>query len=122
VETPTQALAAQPRLADREFKVDFRGETWLIRIELTDDPAEGQWLSVSDQVPDDGREVIEIRVSLAHPFMVSFAQTDPDDIEALRVASALALAEKLARLAGQRYTGTIRRNLNDILREALSQP
>lgn len=55
--------------------------------------------------------------------MVSFAQTDPDDVEALlRVAAGLALAEKLARLAGQKYTGTIRRNLNDILREALSQP
>jgi Histidine kinase-, DNA gyrase B-, and HSP90-like ATPase len=123
-ETPTQPLSAQAMLADRELTVDFRGEHWLIKIELTDDPAESQWLSISDQVSSTGRQhVIEIRVSLAHPFMVSFAQTDPDDIEALlRVASALALSEKLARLAGQRYTGTIRRNLNDILREALSQP
>ena len=37
------------------------------------------------------------------------------------MAAALALAEKLARLSGQKYTGTIRRNLNEILREALSQ-
>ena len=60
---------------------------------------------------------------MAHPFMVRFAQTDAEDIEALlRVAAGLALAEKLAREVGQRYTGTIRRNLNDILREALSKP
>src|SRR5690606_32245809 len=119
VETATQALEAQATLAGRELKVDFRGESWLIKIELTDDPAESQWLSVSDQAAIGGQQVIEIRVSLAHPFMVSFAQTDPDDIEALlRVAGGLALSEKLARLAGQKYTGTIRRNLNDILREA----
>lgn len=123
VETPTQALGAQATLARRELTIDFRGQAWLIKVELTDDPAESQWLSVSDQADGSQPQVIEIRVSLAHPFMVSFAQTDPDDIEALlRVAGALALAEKLARLAGQRYTGTIRRNLNDILREALSQP
>jgi len=124
VETPTEALGAQTMLANRELNIEFRGERWLIKIELTDDPAESQWLLVSDQ-PGGSADphVIEIRVSLAHPFMVSFAQTDADGIEALlRVAGALALAEKLARLAGQRYTGTIRRNLNDILREALSQP
>ena len=78
----------------------------------------------SDSVqPSAGPErVIEIRVSLAHPFMVSFAQTDPDDVEALlRVASALALAETLARRT-VRLAGTVRRNLNEILREALSRP
>jgi len=123
-ETPTVALSKQTILAQRELTIDFRGQQWLIKVELTDEPAESQWLTISDQVGTDGApNVIEIRVALAHPFMVSFAQTDPDDVEALlRVAAGLALAEKLARLAGQKYTGTIRRNLNDILREALSQP
>lgn len=124
VETRAEALDAQPVLAARELQIRFRDRDWLIRVELTDDPAESQWLSMSDQPSVDGRpEVIEIRLSLAHPFMVSFAQTDPEDVEALlRVAAGIALAEKLAREAGHRYTGTIRRNLNDILREALSQP
>lgn len=124
VETPTEALSAQTILAQRELTIDFRGHHWLIKVELTDEPAESQWLTISDQTGSCGTEfVLEIRVALAHPFMVSFAQTDPDDVEALlRVAAALALAEKLARLSGQRYTGTIRRNLNDILREALSRP
>ena len=121
IDTPTQPLPQQSTLASRELSIDFRGEKWLIKIELTDEPSEGQWLSISDQPPADGRRVIELRVSLAHPFMVRFAQTDPDDVEALlRVAAALGLAEKLARQSGQRYAGTIRRNLNDILREALS--
>lgn len=123
VETPTEALSAQAILAQRELTIDFRGNQWLIKIELTDEPTEDQWLTISDQAPSDSiPNIIEIRVALAHPFMVAFAQTDPDDVEALlRVAAGLALAEKLARLSGHKYTGTIRRNLNEILREALSQ-
>ena len=99
-ETPTQSLSAQTVLAHREFMIDFRGSQWLIKVELTDEPAESHWLTVSDQLGSDtAPNVIEIRVALAHPFMVNFAQTDPEDVEALlRVAAALALAEKLARV------------------------
>ena len=122
VDTPTEPLSPQPTLAEREVQIDFRGEHWLIKIELTDDPAEGEWLSVSDQRPGPGSRVIELRVSMAHPFMVRFAQTNVQDLEAiLRIATALGLAETLARQTGQRYAKTVRRNMNDILREALSQ-
>jgi hypothetical protein len=121
IDTPTQPLPQQSTLAFRELRINFRGECWLIKIELTDEPSEGQWLSISDQPPADGSRVIELRVSLAHPFMVRFAQTDPDEVEALlRVAAGLGLAETIARQSGYRYAGTIRRNLNDILREAFS--
>ncbi len=97
---------------------------WLLRIELTSDPAQGDWLAVSDQpAQNDGVQVLEIRLSLVHPFMVCFAQTDPEDLEALlRVAAGLALSEKLARGAGVKMAGTIRRNLNELLREALAKP
>jgi len=124
-ETQTTPLDPQPTLARRELNFNFRGSPWLIRIELSDDPAEGDWLSVSDQGSEQGGdpEIIDIRVSMTHPFMVSFAQTDPDAIDALlRVAAALALGEKLARRAGVRSAGTLRRNMNQILREGLSQP
>ena len=58
---------------------------------------------------------------MVHPFMVRFAQTDSEDVEALlRVAAALALAEVVARNSGVRLAGTIRRNVNDIIRQALS--
>ena len=124
VETQTIPLDSEPTFVSRELRVDFRGHVWLIRVELTSDEAQGEWLSMSDQ-PARGSEpqTIEIRVSMAHPFMVSFAQTGSNDIEALvRVAAALALAEKLARNAGVRMAKTVRRNMNDILREALSRP
>ena len=123
-ESPSQPLLAQTILASREITIDFRGEQWLIKIELADEPAESQWLTISDQLGSgNSPNIIEIRVALTHPFMVNFAQTDPDDVEALlRVAAALALAEKLARFTGHKYAGTIRHNLNDILGGALSRP
>ena len=123
VDTQSTPLRPQPTLAERELRFDFRGVPWLVRIELSDDPAEGDWLSISDPgTSSGGPDVIDIRISMAHPFMVAFAQTDPEKIDALlRVAAGLALAEKLARRAGVKSAGTVRRNLNQILREALSQ-
>lgn len=124
VETRVEPLNDQPLLASRELRFNFRGNPWVVRIELSDDPAEGDWLSLSDQpMASSSPETLEIRISMAHPFMVSFAQTNPDDIEALiRLGAALALAETLARRAGVKFAGTIRRNINEVLREALSTP
>lgn len=124
VETQTEPLVPEPTLASRELTINFRDQRWLIRIELTNDPVQGEWLAVSDQ-PAEGADpqTIEIRLSLAHPFMVSFAQSNPDDVEAvLRIAAGLALSEKLARAAGVRMAKTIRRNLNELLRQALARP
>jgi hypothetical protein len=122
--TDQKPLPEQFTLAKREIKVNLHGQAWVVKIELTDDPAEGDWLSVGDwPSKDSGTETIEIRISMAHPFMVSFAQTKPNDIEALvRIGAALAISEKLARRAGLKLAGTVRRNLNEILRGALSEP
>ena len=102
----------------------FRDRTWSIDVELADDPAESQWLVVNNAaVRRDEPRRIDIRLSMTHPFMVRFAQTDREDVEALlRVAAAFALAEVLARDSGVRNAGTVRRNVNDILKDALSDP
>jgi hypothetical protein len=123
-DTQTTPLEPQPTLARRELSFNFQGTPWLIRIELSDDPAESDWLSLTDLgIEQGGPDTIDIRVSMAHPFMVAFAQTDPESIDALlRVAAALALGEKLARRAGVKSVGTLRRNMNQILREGLSRP
>lgn len=124
VDTPEEEAPHKSTLASRRLEIIFRGKTWSINIELTDDPGESQWLSVSD-TPENRKEPrrLDIRVSMAHPFMVRFAQTDTEDVEALlRVAAALGLAEVLARDSGVRKAGTVRRNVNDILREVLSEP
>jgi hypothetical protein len=124
IETPVEEAPHESTLANRRFEISFRGKTWSINVELTDDPGESQWVAVSD-TPETRKEPrrLDIRVSMAHPFMVRFAQTDIEDVEALlRVAAAIGLAEVLARDSGVRKAGTVRRNVNDILRDALSEP
>jgi hypothetical protein len=55
--------------------------------------------------------------------MVRFSGADNSAIEPLlRAAAALGLAEVLAREAGVNQAGTIRRNINDLLRDSLSLP
>ena len=124
IETSSESLPEQSTLASRVFDINFRGETWRIKIELADDPSESQWLAISNvSEPGDIANLVEIRVSLVHPFMIAFAQARPDEVEALlRVAAAVALGETLARRSGAKMAGTIRRNMNEILREALSKP
>ena len=79
-------------------------------------------LSDSNQTGGETRR-IDIRVSMAHPFMVRFAQNDSDDTDGLlRLAAGIAVSEVLARSAGVRKAGTVRRNLNELLMTALSGP
>ena len=54
-ETRTEALDAQTLLAARELQIRFRDRDWIVSVELTDDPVEGQWLSMSDRPPAGGR-------------------------------------------------------------------
>lgn len=124
VDTPAEETPHTSTLASRRFDIRFRDRAWTIHVELTDDPAEGQWLAVADVAPSrEQPRCLDIRLSLLHPFMVRFAQTDSEDVEAmLRVAAAISVAEVLARDSGVRKAGTVRRNINDILREALSEP
>lgn len=123
VDTPEREPPHVGTLARKQFDIRFRDRDWRINIELTEDPAESQWLVFSDVAAStDNPRSLDIRVSMVHPFMVRFAQTDSEDVEALlRVAAALALAEVLARDSGVRHAGTVRRNVNDIMRQALSE-
>ena len=124
VDTPTEEAPQKSLLAGRQFDIRFRDKKWSIKVELTNDPAESQWVVISD-TPNTQSEPrkLSIRVSMAHPFMMRFAQTDTEDVEGLlRVAAAIALAEVLARDSGVRQAGTVRRNVNDILRDVLSEP
>ena len=124
VDTPKKETPHAFLLAGRQFKILFREKDWSINVEIANDPSESQWVAISDAAETHGHpRQLSIRVSMAHPFMMRFAQTDAEDVEVLlRLAAAIALAEVLARDSGVRHAGTIRRNVNDILREALSEP
>ncbi len=118
-------LAARDALASREINLVFQDTAWRVQIELTNDPAMGEWLEVGDILPTRAStpRVLKLRLALAHPFMLRFAGADGSSIEPLlRVAAAIGLGEVLARESGVRQAGTVRRNVNDLLRDSLSQP
>ena len=124
VDTPTEDVSQKAILAGRQFNIRFRDKDWSINVELTNDPAVSEWVFISDApATTSAPRRLSIRVSMAHPFMVRFAQTDTEDVEGLlRLAAAIALAEVLARGSGVHKAGTIRRNVNDLLRDAFSDP
>lgn len=123
VEFPDRVLPTVASLASKEFTLAFRGRSWQIRIEVTDDPAEGDWLALGNLDTDSsGSRRLELRVAAAHPFMVRFAQMDDQTLEALlRIAAAIGISELVARDSGVPKAGTFRRNINEILTEALSK-
>ncbi len=113
---------ASRRIVDLEFE----NRRWRIVLELSDDPAIGEWFEVSEAVlsgeEGGGRELLGLRLSLRHPFMERFVGADGEKLEPLvRVATALGLAEKVSRDGGIAMAGTIRRKLNRILTLALSR-
>jgi hypothetical protein len=124
VEVSDAAPLVIESIANRTLDVNFREVVWRIHVELTNDPAESQWLFISDRPGmSDSPRKLELRVSLAHPFMVQFAQNNRESMEALvRVAAALGISEVLAREAGVRKAGTVIRNLNELLAPAFSAP
>ena len=124
-------LATLPKVESpasvREIEVEVERVKWLIRIELSTDSAVGDWYSLSDAAKPSpsstGQRLLCLRLSLTHPFMQQFCGTTAEKIEPmLRIAAALALAETTARDSGVKAPGTIRRNLNQLLRDAFSEP
>ncbi|CAI1879844.1 Uncharacterised protein [Serratia fonticola] len=116
-DAPIQSSECKLQIAKREFEVSFRDQKWSVCIEVSNDPTESQWLMLSDtgRIGDVLRK-LNIRMSMAHPLMVQFAQKDGDVSEVVfRLGAALAIAEVLARDSGVSGAGTVRRNMNDIL-------
>lgn len=109
-------------IANKKIKIEVFGDTWEISIELSNDPAIGDWVSFSEHIRKDDIRLVSIRLSLAHPFMIQFGGLEAEQIEPLqRVAIAIVLSEITARDSGVRDAGTFRRNINELLRDALSK-
>lgn len=123
VDTPVKPLPELKPIAAKDLSITFQGKPWHISIEITDDPSEGDWLTISSvELLRDGGRRLQLRLAAAHPFMVRFAQRDSETMEALlRVAAAIAIGEVLFRsISPKQQTGTIRRNVNELLRDVFS--
>ncbi len=124
---PAGTLPAVAHVTQREINVELGGHSWRIVLEMTEDPAVGNWVELADglgsggQIASDGVRSVGVRLALAHPFTARFMGTDASGLEPLlRLAAAIGLAEVAARSAGVREAGVIRRNINELLRNALA--
>lgn len=117
-----KSLPAQEHTGRRSLTLDIRGQQWVVAIDLTTDPAATQWVQIMDKPGPKGRRELGIRMSLSHPFTQRFGGANAEQIEGLvRLAAGVAIAEITAREAGVKEAGTIRRNLNELLLDALSK-
>ena len=106
-----------------ELDLEHAHRHWSVVVELVSDPSHEDWYELAQTETDGDTTRVQIRVNLDHPFMVQFTSPDGDEIVPFtRLAAGLAIAEITAREVGVRQAGTLRRNLNQILRSALSGP
>ena len=125
---PCAALPPAQLATCQERTIRFKEETWKVVLELSNDPAVGDWVEEADGVlaaveEEDEVRPIGVRMSLVHPFMERFGGSEAREIEPLlRLAVALALAEKAAYDSGVECANTVTRNVNELLRHALSRP
>jgi histidine kinase/DNA gyrase B/HSP90-like ATPase len=124
----TEPLKSRAAITRRSFAFSHQGQPWEILLELSDDPAVGAWVELGEKHLSEKRSgkttirQLQIRFAVDHPFTQAFAGANVEQLEPqLRIAAALALAEVVARESGVKNAGTIRRNVNDLLRNALSK-
>ena len=106
-----------------ELNLEYAHRCWSVTVELVSNASHEDWYELAETKGDGDMTTVQIRVNLGHPFMARFTSPDGDEIVPFtRLAAGLAIAEITAREVGVRQAGTLRRNLNQILRSALSGP
>lgn len=124
----TQAPEPQElREADREIaevSLHFRGEPWIVRIELSYADDQSDWLTIRNRpsiTDPEPREVL-IRIAMLHPFMAQFPTLDSEGFSAiLKIASSMALSEVAAAELGDHHPSAVRRLTNEILKNHFSR-
>lgn len=122
--TPPQELPQAIKASSRVINLEINNTPWEITLELSIDPSIAEWVDISNH-PSLAKDTwkVGIRLSLVHPFMQQFSGADPEKVEALlRVATAIVLAEVTAYQSGVERASTVRRNINQYLKDALSKP
>ena len=110
--------------SEYSITLDVADQEWQIVLDVANDPAKHDWLTVTDNGPATKKGEIRrigISVNVATPFMSCFAGARGDEVEPLlRLAVGLGLAEATARDSGVAMAGIIRKRLNEYLRGPLA--
>lgn len=115
---PQDALPpAHAVLQARELRLEVTRDMkpWTIHLELVRDPAAPFFSTAVRQ--HEGADIIGVQVNLDHEFSIAFINENEEALQPmLRFIAALALGEKLARDAGVRNPGVVRKNADQILK------
>jgi hypothetical protein len=119
-------LPRQSRLTEGsmvELDLTVQGDPWHVTIELSERRQDRtHWLEITERPAIKPRAArrLAIRLSLNHPFTMKFA-ADPRSMALIvRLATGLAIAELTTREAGGKNAGAVRRNLNELLLNVLT--
>ena len=125
---PPETPAELPTAAAGLTSHDRSGGGWSAledRTRVSNDPAIGDWVFLSDQPRPSGPNPRQLGVRVSWRIRSCSGSVVLRRLRSSRsseVAVALVLAEVTAREAGLRLAGTIRMRVNDLLRNALSRP
>lgn len=120
---PSDLTGSSEVVAQKTLHIEVFDTSWEISLELSNDASILDWVSYSESSILKRVRQLNIRLSLAHPFMLQFGGISVDRIEPLqRLAVAIVLSEITARESGVKSAGTFRRNINELLRDALATP
>ncbi len=119
---PPPSLPRAEESWSEEFELEINWARWKVTVEVTNDPGVSEWIRVFDTGDAGDVRQLGVSLSLSHPFMERFVGNDLDRIKPfMRLAAAIGLAEITARESGARLTGEMRRNINQLLKDALSR-
>lgn len=103
--------------------INHSHRNWHINLSVIQDPAVTDWYELSFSKNSAADIRIQLRLNLSHPFLSRFIGPDGEELPIFsRLAIGLAISEITARETGVSQAGIVRRNLNNILRDALSGP
>ena len=121
---PASLTPAEPDARrEADLVLSHGGQRWRVSIELISDESVYEWVEIATQERRPDEQYVQIRVNVAHPFIVRFCSPGGTELTAfVRLGAALAISEITARAAGTRQAGTVRRNLNELLHDALAGP
>ncbi|CAN5448724.1 hypothetical protein BH09ACT4_BH09ACT4_10740 [soil metagenome] len=106
----------------REFKTEYRAIKWHVFVEARAQSEADSWLTFADTKSGPSSREMHISLNLSHPFLIRFAQKDPDALEAtLRIAVALAISDAVGRIADLQAAAVFR-NVSELLNGVLSDP
>ena len=123
-ESPPANLIQAAESWKEVFELEIHNTEWVVTVEITKDEGISDWIRVFDteENREGGVRKLGVSLSLSHPFTEKFVGFDPDRIKPfVRIAAAIGLAEITARTAGAKSAGEVRRNINQLLRDVLSQ-